>query len=780
MLKNILKIILICFLLVFSIGIISAENSTFADLQREITNSGSNSVLNLNTDYKFNESDPTSLKNGISISQNNFVLDGKGHTIDGGDQARIFQITGENVTIINIKLINGYTVQNGGGIQNTGKNNILSNVIIENNIAARGAGIYNTGNNFTISGSNNIINNYATANGGGIFNTGSDFTISGSNNIINNHANNSTGGGIYNTGSGFTISGSNNIINNSAVNNGGGIQNTGNNFVISGSNNIINNNVIANGGGIFNTGSDFTISGSNNINNNSATYGGGIYNHKGNNFFINGSNNINSNYASYSGGGIHNSEDSNNFVISGSNNIINNINTTFGGGIYNRGNDFIISGSNNIINNSATSCGGGIENYGSNFFINGSNNINNNSARWGGGIHNYKGSNFFINGSNNINNNYASESGGGIHNYQNNNFTISGSNNINNNNAEYGGGIHNNGGINFFINGSNNINNNTAINNFGTGIYTSGELHSLNTLLNGSKYVIYNDINSILFLNNNIIISDTFEEIFNNGTIISEVIVTYIDNETVYSFIGHSVPLNAILTDDMGNVIVGQNVSFEISNILDKNISSFIEGYYLTNNTFNQVGTFILSGNYVGGNNLTILKGTIIIEKIPTNKVVNIPQEIIVGGTVVIESILYDKDGKPMGNETIEFFIDGKSIGTAITDSNGVVKINHTFDTIGNYNISTKFNETLTHYDSNATNQTKVIKIEEDKYVPPNDDFEPEEDPVKPVNPKQTNNNKPESDLPSAIAMQTTGNPVVIVLLVLLSLFGAIGFRKRE
>ncbi|RBQ23192.1 hypothetical protein ALNOE001_11140 [Candidatus Methanobinarius endosymbioticus] len=68
-------------------------------------------------------------------------------------------------------------------------------------------------------------------------------------------------------------------------------------------------------------------------------------------------------------------------------------------------------------------------------------------------------------------------------------------------------------------------------------------------------------------------------------------------------------------------------------------------------------------------------------------------------------------NGIPMANKTIDFYINGIYIGSAVADQNGVVKLNYTFKKAGNYQIFTKFNEIETQYGSNATNHTQVVKL---------------------------------------------------------------------
>ncbi|MEE0902322.1 MAG: hypothetical protein UIB31_07315, partial [Methanobrevibacter sp.] len=82
--------------------IYTASDDSFTNLTDEIK---TNDVVDLTHDYKFNnETDDSS---GIVINKNNFVLNGNGRTIDGKNQSRIFNITGNNITLNDLILING-------------------------------------------------------------------------------------------------------------------------------------------------------------------------------------------------------------------------------------------------------------------------------------------------------------------------------------------------------------------------------------------------------------------------------------------------------------------------------------------------------------------------------------------------------------------------------------------------------------------------------------------------------------------------------------------------
>ena len=61
--------------------------------------------LILSHDYTYSDvKDSSYLTSGITISKNNFIIDGAGHTIDGNWLAKAFTITGKNVTLKNLKI----------------------------------------------------------------------------------------------------------------------------------------------------------------------------------------------------------------------------------------------------------------------------------------------------------------------------------------------------------------------------------------------------------------------------------------------------------------------------------------------------------------------------------------------------------------------------------------------------------------------------------------------------------------------------------------------------
>ncbi len=94
----------------------------FSSLDNELNSSTQTKILNLTKDYAFNSESDDSYSNGITITTDNLIIDGQGHTIDANNKARIFNIKSNNVTLKNLVITNGYSDSNGGGIYWSGQN----------------------------------------------------------------------------------------------------------------------------------------------------------------------------------------------------------------------------------------------------------------------------------------------------------------------------------------------------------------------------------------------------------------------------------------------------------------------------------------------------------------------------------------------------------------------------------------------------------------------------------------------------------------------------------
>ena len=142
--KNFKRILIIFILLFLSISSVSAEkdnsgnftdsntlldesdisaqdgySGTFTDLKNIIDEADDRNIINLEKDYRLDESEKDSFINGIGIYKN-ITINGNNYTIDCNHIVRAFQVS-ESLTLINVNIINGYAPgQDGGAIYNAG------------------------------------------------------------------------------------------------------------------------------------------------------------------------------------------------------------------------------------------------------------------------------------------------------------------------------------------------------------------------------------------------------------------------------------------------------------------------------------------------------------------------------------------------------------------------------------------------------------------------------------------------------------------------------------
>lgn len=220
--------------------ILSSNEGNFTELSQLISNTDSS--LELDKDYKHVSGDDVA-NTGIVISKN-MIINGNGHTIDASNLGRIFSVSGSNVILKNITLINGKFSGYGGAVYVSGANFTLDNCKLEDNYANYGGAIYSTGINTKITNSE-LKDNTAQYSGGAIRTTNSNLVIDNSNftdNKIIVHSTYYGGGAVYSTGSHISISNSK-FENNSAQSYAGGVY-------ISGSYSTIDNTTFINNTGI--------------------------------------------------------------------------------------------------------------------------------------------------------------------------------------------------------------------------------------------------------------------------------------------------------------------------------------------------------------------------------------------------------------------------------------------------------------------------------------------------------------------------------------------------
>ena len=517
-----------------------SDVGTFKDLNDNVT--GTHNELKLLKNYTYNPNTDGGLENGIVISEDNYVIDGQGHTINGSSQAMFFMINANNVTLKNINFVNGMdTYGSGKGVVSFSENGTVTGCNFTKNDAPFGALYFikagsaddcifksnyaaYTGSAVYFGGDGTLTNSIITANSAGQgtpvqfqlkaivdncnftdniagaidFNGDEGFVINS--NFINNK--NSRGGAAIHSNKKLVIE-STSFINNAANSASGGAINLAADGSIINNCNFTNNTAMLMGGAIFSSGK-VQINNSNFKDNTAGQEGGVLYlsdnstiensnftnNHNKNDmcdggaiYFEDEGNvincNFNDNFATQWGGAIYfNSIGS----VKGSKFNNNKAYATYGGGIYFKGEGTVSL--SNFTDNFAI-YGGGVY-FGSNGSVENSNFDHNTGSTQGGGV--------YFNNTGSVENsvftnNYAGVGGAAV--YFNMKGTVKGSNFTNNEaNSGYGsGGAIFINGNNASIEGSNFINNNASN---GGAIYAIGSL---------GRYCILT-VNNSNFMNN--------------------------------------------------------------------------------------------------------------------------------------------------------------------------------------------------------------------------------------------------------------------------------------
>lgn len=198
--------------------------------------------------------------------------------VSGNNASRIFFVdSGGDLTLNEITIMNGVSIDDGGGIYNLGALTLTSSIVTNNSAKSGGSGIYNGDTSATLIITNSTISDNTTNGFAAIFNFG---TIILTNSIVSNNTSVHNGGGINNNNAGATLT----VINSTIAGNkatgsgggiGGGIVNADGTVTLTNST-ISNNTATTTAGGIFNTGK-VTLSNSTLSNNTSKGNTGGIF-----------------------------------------------------------------------------------------------------------------------------------------------------------------------------------------------------------------------------------------------------------------------------------------------------------------------------------------------------------------------------------------------------------------------------------------------------------------------------------------------------------------------
>jgi len=426
-----------------------------------------------------------------------------------------------------------------------------------------------------------------------------------------------------------------------------------------------------------------------------------------------------------------------------------------GGAIYSEG---TLKITNCTFTNNIAAIGGAIWNSGDNMNVNDSTFTNNYGYFYGGAISN-SGDNINVNNST-FTNNYGYFYGGAISN--------SGDNmNVNdsiftNNTSNIGGAIRNNYCNGMIITSCDFINNTNTMSNLDATCVIN-----YNRFLNNTGYDINNEGSSVIDVDfnwwgsNNPDISKIIGAIINNYYVMNIALIgsnwSVGDNLLVsYNFVlnGTNDTVGAELLPYFNTVFYLNSIEI---NVIDARISQIIQillksanpNTNITAVTDNQIETLLINVNK-GETILTVENITT-----ETNKTINLTAK------------LADKNGNPLIGKTINFFINGKYIGNATTNNEGIAVLSYTPINTGDYTITASFDGDNDYL--NSTNDSSLTVTTQPTPTP-----KPTPNPVPNNDTNNTNNN------PVASAtMKKTGLTINLVLIVLLSLIELVYYRKK-
>ena len=253
---------------------------------------------------------------------------------------------------------------------------------------------------------------------------------------------------------------------------------------------------------------------------------------------------------------------------------------------------------------------------------------------------------------------------------------------------------------------------NNSASNCGGSIYTEGTDDFIDIQYNvfenskaGIGGVIYTKGITSLFYNimkNSTALKGSY--IYNDNRV-GNVYLNILNNTTVSVYRGMPITITAFLSDDMANPISGGEIVFKFSN---EEISlTSTEGFASFNHTFDEVGSYVIDGNYTGSRRYVVVVGTSVIDVVKRSVELIIPSiEVYYSVTGNVSVILKDAEGNFL-SENITLTIDGTDYHIH-SDENGTAYQEFNLP-LGSYPVFAKFDENEDYYSSNASGVVNVL-----------------------------------------------------------------------
>lgn len=236
-----------------------------------------------------------------------------------------------------------------------------------------------------------------------------------------------------------------------------------------------------------------------------------------------------------------------------------------------------------------------------------------------------------------------------------------------------------------------------------------------NTVSNSTSGIYFH--NCILDLSRNIMenCSSSDCDIYAYGEIRTPVYLKFND---ITAILGKSTNLTAVLTDDEGNTILTKDITFKVDDV-ELNGK---KGLNMVTATFNELGTYIISGEYRYGA-FNVENATL---KVVNGAFLNVSNVDVWCNEVEINLDVYDSFNNPISNAYVFINLKGNDV-LLLTDSSGHAKTTTNLD-FGQYNLTARFENknylpvekefTVNVFSSiNASSLTRAQNSESDFYA---------------------------------------------------------------
>ncbi|MCL2114611.1 MAG: hypothetical protein FWH29_00135 [Methanobrevibacter sp.] len=260
--------------------------------------------------------------------------------------------------------------------------------------------------------------------------------------------------------------------------------------------------------------------------------------------------------------------------------------------------------------------------------------------------------------------------------------------------------------------------------------------------------------------------------------VLDNVVVTTVENST----------FTAVLKDEDGDLLNNTEVDVYIDGEYVGTFETDTYGRLYYTGPPLPKGDFTISVAFAGSGNVyagTTSESTLTVRPLRTTTTVSASH--VDNETTTFIARLYDEFNKPLADKPMAFFLDGMFIGIAITDFNGVARLNHTYtpggSIVAEFLGDSIYRESLDNRPFGITPTSNITvdtnSTENDTVPDPivqgdidDDDFNYEYDDGD-IDGDGTSRSTP------LIAMSAAGNPIAMILLSLLAML-FIGLRRRK